>query len=101
RSACIVSAEVGHPQLFCFSAPTEGLLRRYVGEVAEQVQTLQLSCADVALTLAQRQNFEVRLAVVAQGRAQLIEQLQAFSRGEDAGAFGTVLAVEARQVAFL
>ncbi|MBS1150158.1 MAG: polyketide synthase, partial [Myxococcaceae bacterium] len=95
------SAEVEHPQLFCFSAATEPLLRRYAAEVAEQVQTLQLSCADVALTLARRQSFEVRLAIVAQGRAQLVEQLQAFAKGESAGTFGTVVAAAARQVAFL
>jgi acyl transferase domain-containing protein/7-keto-8-aminopelargonate synthetase-like enzyme len=95
------SAEVEHPQLFCFSAANEQLLRRYAGEVAEQIDTLQLSCADVALTLSQRQSFDVRLAIVAQGRGQLVERLQAFAKGEDAGAFSTVLAPEARQVAFL
>ena len=97
----VSSSEVEHPQLFCFSAANEDLLRTYAGEVAEQIQTLQLSCADVALTLAQRQSFDVRLAIVAQGRAQLVESLEAFVKGEDAGAFGTVVDASARQVAFL
>ncbi len=97
----VSSSEVEHPQLFCFSAANEDLLRTYAAEVAEQIATLQLSCADVALTLAQRQSFDVRLAIVAQGRAQLIERLEAFVKGEDSGTFGTVLDASARQVAFL
>jgi acyl transferase domain-containing protein/7-keto-8-aminopelargonate synthetase-like enzyme len=89
------------PQLFLLSAANETLLRQYAGEVAEQIQNLGLSTADIAWTLANRQSFDVRLAVVADSSAQLASQLQAFVRGEQAGFFSTVLPAEARQVAFL
>jgi len=95
----VASSEVEQPQLFCLSAATEPLLRRYAGEVAEQVQALQQSCADVALTLAQRQTFDFRLAIVAQGRDQLVAQLSAFAKGD--GSATVISAPELRQVAFL